>query len=46
MELSASDGKNVIFEVLDDHIVYEVKNDEIVLRGFGFVLDKDEGWWW
>ena len=40
MEVSGSDGKKDIWEVVDDHVVEDVKElDEIGLQGFGFVLE-------
>ena len=41
MEVSGSDGKKVLWEVVDDHFVEEIKkHDEIVLRGFDFIFLK------
>ena len=44
MKLSGSDGKKVIWEGVDDHIVEEGNEpDEIVILGFGFnFFDKYE----
>ena len=37
MEVSGSDGKKVLWEVVYDHVVEEPKyDDEIVLQGFNF----------
>ena len=44
MEVVGSNGKNVLWEVEDDHVVEEENDhDEIGLQGFGFnSFDKDE----
>ena len=36
VEVVSYDGKKVIWEVVDDHVIEEYNHDEIVLRGFGF----------
>ena len=44
MEVSGSDGKKVLWEVVDDHVVEEGKeHDDIGLWGFDFnLIDKDK----
>ena len=46
VEVVGSGGKKVIWEVIDDHVIEEVNdNDEIGLQGFAFNLfdeDKEE----
>ena len=43
MKVAGSDGKKVLWEVVDDHAVEEENDcDEIVIWGFGFNLfEKD-----
>ena len=44
MEVSGSDGKKVIWEVIDDNVVEDPnKNDEIGLRGFNLFLVQPKG---
>ena len=43
VEVSDKDGKEVIWEVVDDHLVEEgVEHEELGLRGFGFNLFNEE----
>ena len=47
MKLSGSDGKKVIWEGVDDHIVDEGNEpDKIVILGFGFnfLTNMRRGW--
>ena len=44
MEVSCSDGKKVIWEVLDNHVVEDPKdNDDILLWVFGFNFFTNTG---
>ena len=41
MEVVGSNGKEVLWKVVDDHVVEEENDDEeIALRGFDFFLTK------
>ena len=43
VEVAYKDGKKVIWEVADDHVVEEgVKNEELGLQGFDFNLFDEE----